>query len=249
MIPPRPNENATESERETFDLIRDSAYSEQYICLHALGLSHHETKEYGEGDFVVVGPPGVFCLEVKGGLVSRTDGIWTIGWPGKCYKSREGPFQQAKSFRWSLSKDLEKRTGWRMRDKVLFGWGVVFPNITFNESDPEWDTVQVYDQRDKAKSFFEYIERLASHAEEKNYLEKGWKPPGKLGLKDIERIVEKLRPDFDLVPSVTGFVSESKRELLSLGDDQYRALDFCLNEENPRLICLGGPARVRPLLR
>jgi hypothetical protein len=240
MIPPQPYENATKSERETFDLIRRSPKSNDYVCLHSLGLSNHEYKEYGEGDFIIIGPTGVFCLEVKGGLVSRTDGIWTIGWPGKSYTSKEGPFQQANSFRWSLSKDLEKRTGWKMRDKVLFGWGVVFPDITFDEADPEWGAAQVYDQRDKSNGFLDYVERLAEHAQEKNYVEKGWKPPGKLGRKDVEKIIEKLRPDFDLVPSVTGLLSESRRELITLGDDQYRALDYSLNDENPRLLCLGG---------
>ena len=55
----------------------------------------HHRKSYGEADFILICPHGVFCLEVKGGEVHRQSGIWTIGWPGKSYESSEGPLSLA----------------------------------------------------------------------------------------------------------------------------------------------------------
>lgn len=42
--------------------------------LHSLGLPKHQSKIYGEIDFVVVCDRGVACLEIKGGRVECRDG-------------------------------------------------------------------------------------------------------------------------------------------------------------------------------
>ena len=76
MVPPIVSD-ATQSNAEIrlFGKIRDEL-SDDWIVLHSLGLAGHARKPWAEIDFVLIGPPGVFCLEVKGGRVARRDGMW-----------------------------------------------------------------------------------------------------------------------------------------------------------------------------
>ena len=40
--------------------------SNGWFAMHSLNLPRHEPKRFGEIDFIVCGPDGVFVLEVKG---------------------------------------------------------------------------------------------------------------------------------------------------------------------------------------
>ena len=71
MIPATPAKSVTRSEREVFEFIRGAKGSDEFYCLHSVGLARHLRKSYGEADFIVISPPGVFCLEVKGGHIKR----------------------------------------------------------------------------------------------------------------------------------------------------------------------------------
>ena len=95
MIPAKLRKGVTESEKEVFEIIQRAKDSAGFYCIHSVGLARHRRKSYGEADFIVIGPPGVFCLEVKGGHIRREGGMWEIGWPGKSYDSVEGPFKQS----------------------------------------------------------------------------------------------------------------------------------------------------------
>jgi len=77
MIPPKIHPDVKSSaERRFFDWIRDEAGTEDWICLHSLGLSEHEAKRRAEIDFLLLTRIGIFVLEVKGGRVTRKDGEW-----------------------------------------------------------------------------------------------------------------------------------------------------------------------------
>ena len=52
--------------------------TENWVCLHSLALADHSYKRYGEIDFLMLTRKGIFVLEVKGGRVSRKDGLWTF---------------------------------------------------------------------------------------------------------------------------------------------------------------------------
>lgn len=237
MSPPRPAEGSTASELEVFELIRDAAGSEQWTCFHSLGLAKHARKEYAECDFVLVGPEGVFCLEVKGGHVTRNNGVWTIGWPGKSYESREGPFKQAQTVRWALLEYLRDELG--AESEGLLGWGVVFPDVVFDRRDPEWHEDVVYDQRDKTRSFAAYLERLSAYFAARRR-ETGRPPVAPLGPARRRAIVDLLRGDFDFAPSLKGLLAESARELVALSPEQFRVLDYALNDANQKLLCDGA---------
>src|SRR5258708_20969031 len=76
MLPAATREDTTSAaERAVFTRIHDEL-SNDWIALHSLGLTIHDAKPWAEIDFVLIGPPGVFCLEGKGGLISRREVIW-----------------------------------------------------------------------------------------------------------------------------------------------------------------------------
>ena len=68
---------------------------DRYVVMHSVGLARHARKRWAEADFVVIGPEGVFCLEVKGGRVSRRDGMWSFVDRDDRDVEGESPFDQA----------------------------------------------------------------------------------------------------------------------------------------------------------
>ncbi len=247
MLPTSPSGDCTPSERAVFEIVGSSDNSSDYFCLHSVGLARHERKEYAQADFVVVGPPGVFCLEAKGGNVSREDGVWTIGWPDSQYTSTEGPFKQSEGTRWPLIDELSKRLGTNIRNYALVGWGVMFPDIIFDQTDPEWDLDQVYDQRDKRRDFVGFVEQLARYTADRRR-ETGQFVPNRLGPSRIREIVNCLRGDFEVVVSTTGLISDSEQELIDLSEDQFRLWNVILSSDNPRILCDGGAGTGKTLL-
>jgi hypothetical protein len=240
MLPPTYPPGTSGGEAKMFELIRDAKDSDDLVCLHSLGIARHRRKDYAEADFIVIAPSGIYCLEVKGGDVERRDGVWTIGRGAKSYTSHEGPFKQAQSARWALIDYLDHRLGRRIRNELLVGWGVAFPDIYFDQTDPEWDPEVVYDVRDTGNSFAKYVERLEAYFKERA-TQTGRQPANQLSRSMRDQLVDALRGDFDLVPSLRGMLLETERELVSLSAEQHRVLDYALSEKNPRIIC-DGPA-------
>jgi hypothetical protein len=209
MLPNRVPETAPAAKVAMFGLIRDAKHTQSYVCLHSVGIARHRRKGYAEADFILVGPAGVFCIEVKGGHVERNSGIWTVGWPnGRTYESKEGPFMQAQGVRWALLDYLKKQLGTGPGKQFLMGWGVAFPDIVFDRKDPEWDQEVVYDQRDKGSSFVLYLERLQRYFQSRS-LETGRSSPSDLSPSLIAKIVDCLRGDFEFAPSVRNLLLES----------------------------------------
>ena len=132
------------------------------------------------------------------------------------------------------------------KKKVLVGWGVVFPDVTFEEQDPEWSLEVVCDNRHTG-DFLRYLERLASHTRERERVA-GRSYPERLSEAEIRRIVECFRRDFDLVPRVRDLIAESRRELTELSEQQYSVLHYALDPRNPRVLCPGGAGTGKTLI-
>ncbi|WP_417360915.1 MULTISPECIES: NERD domain-containing protein [Gammaproteobacteria] len=247
MLPFRPHSDTTKSEQWVFNQLAVDSALDGYVILHSLGLARHKRKTYAECDFVVIGPLGVYCLEVKGGHVSRQGGVWTIGWPGKSYTSMEGPFKQAQSARGTLLHEVRARLGKDLIRRVPFGWGVMLPDVQFVEQDPEWNQECIFDERDKEFPVSNYLRKLAEYtlAHEAS---RGRKLQTPLSPRDIKAIVHSFRADFDLVPGITSLIRESHNELLSLSDEQYSSLETLLHPGNPRVICEGSAGTGKTVL-
>lgn len=246
MYPTRVRSDTNRGERELFATIRDAAGSEEWHCLHSVGLTGRGSKEYAQADFVLVGPAGVFALEVKGGAVERTNGVWIIGPPGSTYESEEGPFAQAEGSIHPLRKFLKAELT-LSRSRYLLGWGVAFPHTLFTIPSPEWDPAVIYDERDTGRPFLTYLDRLEVHFQSvRRGL--GWGRAPRLSQQTVDDIVSALRGDFELTPTIRSLLGESRRELASLSASQFQVLDLALHDHNPRLLCDGAAGTGKTLI-
>ena len=224
------------AERKLYEAIKQSSAFPGIVCLHSLGLSKHVWKKQGEIDFVVIGNGMVLCLEVKGGRIKRKDGVWYfIDRYGQESKKTESPFAQASSGMFSLKANIESKFG---HTGLIFGYGVMMPDIRFDVDSPEWDQEIVYDLRDSRFPFDKYVRRL------QNYWEK------KVGISssgvDTSGIVKYLRGDFELAIPLWKEIQDTESQMTEFSAEQYRALDQM--EDNPRLIFSGGAGSGKTLL-
>ena len=167
MLPPRVSPDLpSRAEARLFEVIRQGL-GEEWTALHSLGLTGHERTPWTETDFVLVGPPGVFCLEVKGGRVRREQGTWVLtDREGREHTDREGPFAQAAGAAAALRAYLLSRLAWM--EEAVVGYGVALPDLRWRLEGPDMPPQVVCDERDLDRPFSQYAARLASHWQ-------GWK--------------------------------------------------------------------------
>lgn len=220
-----------------------------YVALHSVGLSRHAKKPYGEADFVVITDFGIFCLEVKGGnVVRRQDGKWEIGYKetGKYYVSSEGPFKQAAGANASILSELKSRDPSRTR-KFRVHWGVVFPDMTFSETDTEWEPEQICDFS-KIEDFESYLRSLGILAE-RIFRERGIKTTGEMITRDdIEWAASTLRKDISVTGTKKTLLISSRNELVKKDEDQKTVLDEFFYGDRKRMLLSGGPGTGKTLL-
>lgn len=246
MIPPTIHPHVRSSaERRLFNVIRDAPGTDDWVCLHSLGLARHATKRRGEIDFVLLTRQGIFVLEVKGGRVAREGGVWRFtDRYGDVSERSEGPFDQASSAMFALEQDVRNEfASDRRRSRLLFGCGVMFPDITFDVRGTDVDPRQVYDARDCRQPISTYINRLATYWRERDARYR-YTPTQN----DIEAIAEFLRGDFDLIPPLGVIADEAESQLLTLEKDQYAVLDCLEQFVKQRMLVQGGAGTGKTLL-
>lgn len=238
MIPPTIHPDIKSgAEKRLFRLFNNAPGTENWVVLHSLGLTRHQTKRRGEIDFLILCPRGVFVLEVKGGRLSRENGIWeTRDRFGEYHRLHESPYEQASSAMFALEKDIRAEFGQdHPLSRVILGYGVLLPDTS--EMDIEFgtdgDRDLTYCLEDMRQPVTRYIGRLANF-----FLNKSsprLKPPDSEG---IGKLSVFLRGDFDLLPPLWSKVKETEEELLELTREQYLILDAM--EGNPRIIVRGA---------
>ncbi len=233
------------AERKLFNVIRDAPGTDDWVCLHSLGLARHATKRRGEIDFLLLTRKGVYVLEVKGGRVSRHDGVWRFtDRYGEVHEKNEGPFDQAGSAMFTLEEDIRREfQSDKKRSRLLFGFGVMFPDVSFDVTGTEIDPRLVYDASNRRQPIVEFINRLAEYWRERDSRDR-YSPTDK----DIESLVEFLRGDFDLVPPLSVLADAAAEKLLRLEKEQYSVLDSLEQFATPRMIVQGGAGTGKTLL-
>lgn len=255
MIPPKIHpEVKSSAERRVFDWIRDEPGTEDWICLHSLGLSEHESKRRAEIDFLLLTRLGIFVLEVKGGRVARENGVWKFtNRYGKTDTKSEGPFDQASGAMFGLEKRIREHfaSGDRRQQRLLYGFGVITPDCPLADMlGTEGERRQLYD-RDSLKtnkqSIKSYVDQLAQYWRERSSLGDApgrYSPTGK----DIEQLLEFLRGDFDRIPSIGAIADASIHQMHALEAEQYHVLDALEKYPEPRMIIQGGAGTGKTLL-
>lgn len=230
------------AERRIFEWFQNDPQTEDWIVLHSLGIANHKTVLYGELDFFVIAPGlGVFALEVKGGRVKREEGVWYfINRYDQISSKRRGPFEQANEGMFSIKQAIEKKCGSKHNlSKLLYGSGVMFPDITFDAIDMDGEQWQVFDENDLG-NISGYIKRLAKNTRRKWEEKYGPISPDMLPDKKAAReLANMLRGDFDKAVSISTQINNAETSLISLTEEQLRCLDQL--EDNARCL-IHGPA-------
>jgi hypothetical protein len=244
MYPPEiRSETQSGAEKKLFGRMQREL-GDDWVVLHSVGLTEHRTKPWAEIDFVLVGPPGVFCLEIKGGRVARRDGQWLFTNTNDVTTAKyKGPFEQVGPAAAALKNHLrDKHPGLRY---LNVDYGVCTPDITWNITGPDILPETIYDDRDWPRSFGAYMRRLADYWHERH--EKAYGHPVN-SLSEAERalIVDELRGDFDLRPSLKTRIGRAEEELIELTKQQYHVLDNL--RDNARVIIRGGAGTGKTLL-
>jgi hypothetical protein len=235
MIPSSPSSSASNAERKVFYALKGSGISDNTVCLHSLGLPNHAYKQCCELDFVLIGPDGLFALEVKGGGISRNaNGEWIItDRQGQEHRHREGPFRQVQGNLFALLDQLKRRMSVAGIEELPKGWGVIFPDCSFDVRSVEWDDATIADQRRMAQMPV-WLENFMRYYRRKAGLDAAYRARPEL----LRHITGILRPQFEKAPSLAGALDSAEMTLNSLTDDQCRAVDTLV--ANQRVVCNGG---------
>lgn len=238
-------DNPSNAEIKVFDMFKKM--NKECIVFHSLGISKHIDKVFGEIDFVVVTYDGILCLEIKGGRIERKDGIWYyIDRNGVRHENREGPFKQVINSMYSLRKYMKERVGANHPlYKCQYASGVMFPDVLFEQNDPEIIEEIVYDRKYSNNSLDEYIKNCFEYwrttMKQKNNFEGDY-----LNDNQIKYAEKVLRGDFGLVPSLKSEIEDIDQKLIQLTEEQYVNLSMLSN--NKRLIIKGGAGTGKTLL-
>lgn len=239
MIPGQPLGTGSDAELRTFDQLR-AAFSgpdrNGWFAMHSLNLPRHEYKRFGEIDFVVCGPDGLFVLEVKGGGVSCRHGVWeTTNRHGRTERLRESPFRQAEGalhgLRAKLLGDVSRN--------LTVGYGVVMPDVERLPGSAEWDRAVLADGRD-FRQFEQWLEQFIRHWRAKDGRRSTATPS------DLNALQQHLRPDFEAVVPLHVSAHEVEMRIARLTEDQLGLIDVV--EANPRVVCSGGAGTGKTML-
>lgn len=243
MLPREINPNVkSNAERKVFQLCENDLGAE-WTVLHSVGLAAHSTKPWAEIDFVLIGPPGIFCLEVKGGEVQRKDGRWHFtNAQGETTIKHEGPFEQVGSASAALFKYLTAQDS--VFYDVAVGYGVIMPDCKFNYTGPDIEPKVLFDERDLVKPLTAYLRRIADYWHER--LESQGKKLVTVNEFLNKKTADYIRKDFDLRPSIKTRIGMAKADLLELTQEQYKRLDDMA--DNERVVIKGGAGTGKTLL-
>lgn len=214
------------------------------VALHSLNLAEHRWKRTGEIDFLLISKHGIFVLEVKGGDVTCERGTWRFtNRYGHVTRKRASPFSQAGTAMYALQERLEGLLDPALVARTAFGYGVVFPDQEFTLESVEWAPEMVLDrsQLDRQDGVARSLNRLAAYWRAK---------PGSrnrvLTADDVDKYLEVLRPDYDVVPTLQRIAEAAEQELAVLTARQYEALDS--HNRNERMLFEGGAGTGKSML-
>ena len=240
LIPNYSNQSNSSAEDKLLELFRNCDDLDGWVCFHSLGLSRHISKREAEIDFLLIGPPGIFVLEVKGGRVERRNGIWAfMNRFNHVSTKKESPFKQAQSAHYSLMSDLQENVDEQLKE-ITSGYGVVFADIDFSEDSPEWSQEIICNKRNFKQPISEYIHRLTDY----------WHGRGRhnrqLTKRQISDLASYLRGDFEIVVTLADRSASSEEQIARLTKEQTKYLDVA--SDNPRIVLSGAAGTGKTML-
>lgn len=241
FIPPYLGEEVkSNAERKVFEILQDIKMDTVYV-LHSLGLPKHDTKSFGEIDFVVVCKRGVACFEVKGGRVACEAGQWIFtNGKDQINVKPEGPFAQVTGNMFSLAKAFKSYFHNNNRlQKIFTACGVIFPDIAFTSKSQEIIPEIIFDKT--TSDITAYINNVFDYWERRSNMQ-----ISALSQTDMEAIIKFLRPDFCFVPLMRDSLEHVEKQILRFTDEQIMVVRGLY--ENNRLLIKGRAGTGKSLL-
>lgn len=238
LVPPYLDKSCKSSgEKLIFEIFKNNDFTKDWIILHSLNLSQHTVRLYGEIDFLILIPNGgIFVLEVKGGDVKCTDGVWQFTDKFKnTFSSNIGPFNQARDAMFSLKAGIEKEFGKGHRfTKFLYGFLCAFPHINFNKNSVEYEPWQIFDKDIIERGSESFFKDLVNQFINKHKYQRWFSIENSLpNEQDIEEISNFLRGDFERIRTAKERLSVFNKEVKRYTKEQCRILDSIqLNERS-----------------
>jgi hypothetical protein len=235
MIPNTPYISNSKAERRVFDRLRGAFLGEMdgtYTAFHSLNLTRHAYKRFGEIDFLICCPLGIYVIEVKGGGISCENGVWkTQGSRGE-NSFRESPFVQAESALHGLMDRLRADFSDRIINQFSTGFGVVFPDCEWRVSGTEWDPHTLADGRGY-KDLEGWLRKLIRY----------WRMKDRYGNRRADNdalraVCGFLRPEFEAIVPLHVHAHGAEERIVRLTEDQMEMVDVV--SAKPRVICSGG---------
>jgi len=234
MIPPTIDKDTPSGEKEVFQLLQSTSTTnfKDWIVFHSLNYpsktKKNEKKSYnffGESDFVIFVPSkGLINIEVKGGRISRQEGIW-------CTENRFGkhkikdPFKQASKSLFHIGDFLEKKNILIPQDYL-----VVFPDCDF-----DIDTIEIPKENLVSGEINPLLLKKLTKIVNEHLLEaKGRFYPKQTEANKISNII---RPNFEVRVSSKNLLNQSRTQINQYTNEQIKILE---NYETKRLIVNGS---------
>lgn len=234
MIPDTPYGTLSSAEKRVFDRLRSaltSATDGNCIAYHSLNLTRHSYKRFGEIDFLICGPKGIYVLEVKGGRVACKNAVWTYtNRYGDLNESKEGPFKQSESALHGLIKRLKEKFP-LVINQFSIGFGVVVPDCEMQFQGAEWDPKTLLDAHG-FNNFENWLKKLFTYWRDKDG---GKRTPTDTVLKEFHQF---LRPEFEAVIPLYVQAQGAGESIAILTEDQMSMVDIVA--ANNRVLCSGG---------
>jgi hypothetical protein len=233
MIPATPHGTNSQAEKRVFDQLRMAfANDNSLTAYHSFNLTRHAYKRFGEIDFLICGENGIFVIEVKGGRISCTDGVWHYtNRYGDVSKSVEGPFKQAESALHGLISKLRDKLTDRVISHFTIGYGVIFPDCEWRVQGAEWDFEILADARE-FRNIDRWLEKLFKYWRRKDGRQCH---PDAAVLKLLKQY---LRPEFEVAVPLYIQAEQAEENVATFTEDQMAMVDVV--DANVRVLCSGG---------
>jgi nucleoside-triphosphatase THEP1 len=218
-------------EIKVLDILKEITMPEGYTA-HYSYTNQNIQKRSGEIDIVLVGPQGLFTLEIKGGNVNKDKGTWTQN--GRVIPN---PFNQAIEWMYEIKKLVEKRYP-AIAKKMLFGSGVIMPDVTFSSENVPAETVLDYEFINSPEGkLIEFILYNPGHHKVED-----------LNAQEVEFINKLLLADSrsNIVSSLRKNIDDNERKIIKWSDEQVQF--FKELNQNPRIVVKGPPGSGKTIL-
>jgi hypothetical protein len=230
FVPPSPAHNSSDAESWLFKKL--TALTDEYVVLHSLGLIRHDHKSWSEIDFTIVGPEGVFLIEVKGGVIGREEGEWfTTTRSGRRESLGRGPFFQVGGAEAATRRFLEERLDWL--HKAAMGYWVYAPDCRLEVNDLGANSECFFDAAQSQTDANHLVGRMRSFWSNRRG-RTGW-----LNQQEVQKVVDELCAEIQPIASLRRKISDVSEKICTATLEQQAILEAAI--DNPRLI-VKGPA-------